>query len=168
MRVDVKAISRDVGASLEIKTADSPREMALSYQGYTFLNPLEFEGVVSNVGNGVMVLKGMVGTTGTSPCARCLKDVDTRIETAVDVTFRSQYRRDQTAQETPDPDEEEYTYEGYTVLLDNALRDSLILALPYRVLCSTDCKGFCEHCGADLNEGDCKCKDGHENGDTML
>ena len=26
-----------------------------------------------------------------------------------------------------------------------------------KYLCSEDCKGLCQHCGADLNEGDCGC-----------
>jgi len=167
MRIDIKTISRNIGASLEIKTIGRPEEITLSFQGYEFSSPVEFDGVVSNAGNDVLVLKGTVGTAGISRCARCLKDVVSRIEANVDVTFKSQYRRDQTAQEMSDP-EEEYTYEGYSIVLDSALRDSLILALPFRTLCSADCKGLCEWCGGDLNERDCKCNVAHENGTSLL
>ena len=167
MRIDIKTISRNVGSSLEIKTIGSPEEIALSFPEYVFSQPVEFDGAVTNTGNDTLILKGIVSTTGTSRCARCLKEVVSRIEANVDVTFTSQYHRDQTAQELQDP-EEEYTYTGYSIVLDRALRDSLILALPFRVLCSEDCKGICEWCGGNLNEKDCKCNAGHENGASLL
>lgn len=167
MRIDIKTISRTIGASLEIKTIGSPEEIALSFPGYEFLQPVEFDGVVSNAGNDVLVLKGIVGTEGTSRCARCLREVVSRIEANVDVPYASQYHRDRTTLEISDP-EEEYTYTGYSIELDRALRDSLILALPFRVLCGADCKGICEWCGGDLNEKDCKCSVVHENGTSLL
>ena len=30
--------------------------------------------------------------------------------------------------------------------------------LPTKHLCSEDCKGMCEKCGKNLNEGDCSCE----------
>ena len=36
-------------------------------------------------------------------------------------------------------------------------RRSILFSLPMKVVCSEDCKGLCQHCGADLNEGDCGC-----------
>lgn len=33
----------------------------------------------------------------------------------------------------------------------------LILNLPMKHLCKADCKGICQKCGADLNDGDCGC-----------
>ncbi|MBR4978941.1 MAG: DUF177 domain-containing protein [Clostridia bacterium] len=35
------------------------------------------------------------------------------------------------------------------------------LELPFRVLCKEDCKGLCENCGKNLNEGPCTCKKDH-------
>lgn len=167
MRVDIKTISRNIGASLEIKTMGRPEEIALSFQEYEFSQPVEFDGVVSCADKEVLILKGIVSTVWTSRCARCLKEVVSRIEANVDVAFKSQYHRDPHTEDDADP-EEEYTYEGYSIELDRALRDSLILALPSKVLCSSDCKGICEWCGANLNEKDCKCKAEHENGSSLF
>ena len=43
--------------------------------------------------------------------------------------------------------------------LSFGVRESLLLALPMKVLCSEGCKGLCPHCGANLNEESCDCLD---------
>jgi uncharacterized protein len=167
MRVDIKTISRITGASLEIKATGRPEEIALSFQGYEFSQPVEFDGVVSNTGNEGFVVKGIVSTVWTSRCARCLEEVISRIEADVNVAFKSLHHRDASAQDNTDP-EEEYTYQGYSIELDQALRDILILALPYRVLCSENCMGICRWCGTNLNDKDCKCDAAHKDEVSLL
>lgn len=167
MRVDVKTITRNIGDSLEIKVTGSPEEIALSSQEYAFMQPVEFEGIVRNADKDVMVLQGTVRTSVASRCARCLKDVVSQIEATLDVTYRSQYFRDAHPGEDADP-EEEYTFDGYSIELDRAIRDSLILSLPFRTLCEADCKGICEWCGTNLNEKDCQCKESHGNGSSLF
>jgi uncharacterized protein len=44
------------------------------------------------------------------------------------------------------------------------LQEEIILALPVRRLCQKDCKGLCPHCGADLNQSECKCSKPVSNG----
>ena len=45
-----------------------------------------------------------------------------------------------------------------SVTLDPDVRDEIILEHPIRILCREDCKGLCTICGANLNEGPCRCK----------
>jgi uncharacterized protein len=42
--------------------------------------------------------------------------------------------------------------------LDQALRDAILTALPDRFFCRDDCRGLCDQCGQDLNEGSCDCR----------
>ena len=49
-------------------------------------------------------------------------------------------------------------YEGEAVDLDEVVREQILLALPSRHLCSEDCKGLCQECGANLNAGQCTCE----------
>jgi uncharacterized protein len=37
------------------------------------------------------------------------------------------------------------------------VQDSLVLAIPFKRLCSEDCKGICPQCGVNLNERSCRC-----------
>ena len=41
--------------------------------------------------------------------------------------------------------------------LQLALAERLVLIVPSNALCREGCAGLCEHCGANLNEGDCGC-----------
>src|SRR5215213_1252628 len=51
-------------------------------------------------------------------------------------------------------------YEGDAVDLDELVREQILLALPSRHLCREDCKGLCQRCGANLNNGPCSCEQG--------
>ena len=42
--------------------------------------------------------------------------------------------------------------------LDPLVREDIFLTLPSKILCKEDCKGVCQFCGANLNEGQCSCK----------
>ena len=42
--------------------------------------------------------------------------------------------------------------------VDEIIVTDFILNMDQRFLCSQDCKGLCEKCGADLNNGPCSCK----------
>ena len=52
---------------------------------------------------------------------------------------------------------------GYTVkemfVLDvtDDLRQEILLTYPMKLLCKEDCRGLCPKCGANLNEGACRC-----------
>ena len=46
---------------------------------------------------------------------------------------------------------------NHEICLDDALNQYTITSLPMKPLCKTDCKGLCDHCGLNLNNGDCTC-----------
>lgn len=43
--------------------------------------------------------------------------------------------------------------------LGDLLYQQMLLSLPRKVLCRSDCRGICGRCGADLNVERCKCPD---------
>ena len=43
-------------------------------------------------------------------------------------------------------------YQGEGLLLEDVLREQVLLALPLKVTCREDCRGLCPICAADLNE----------------
>lgn len=47
--------------------------------------------------------------------------------------------------------------EDYRLDLDALLREDVLLELPTRFLCSSDCKGLCPQCGQNWNQGMCQC-----------
>jgi uncharacterized protein len=47
--------------------------------------------------------------------------------------------------------------DGGDIVFDNYFRESFILALPLRSICTENCKGLCGKCGANLNTNNCSC-----------
>lgn len=54
-------------------------------------------------------------------------------------------------------DGESYMFKGKQLVLDDALREQIILAMPNSFLCSNYCKGLCPVCGCNLNKERCDC-----------
>lgn len=98
-------------------------------------------------------IQGDVTSTVTSRCARCLEPVTMELDAETD----AQYARNA---DPEDPDL--YCFEGSKLDLTDAVRDALLLSLPYRFVCSEDCKGLCPQCGINLNLGTCTCQEGGE------
>ena len=49
--------------------------------------------------------------------------------------------------------------QGYTLDVDKLIYNEVIVGWPAKILCSEDCKGICNVCGQNLNEGTCDCED---------
>ena len=98
-------------------------------------------------------LQGEVTATVSSRCAKCLEDVTIPLKAELDAQFARE----------PDPEDPDlYSFEGSKADITDAVRDALLLELPYRFLCSEDCKGLCPRCGINLNLGTCTCQEGAE------
>src|SRR5579863_322588 len=50
-------------------------------------------------------------------------------------------------------------YQGDGLLLEDAVREQVLLAVPLKVICREDCKGLCPHCGTNLNLEQCSCSE---------
>jgi uncharacterized protein len=91
-------------------------------------------------------------------CARCLEPVHRKLQNPFDLLFRplgvdrGSSERSISAAET----EIGYYHESGLVLED-VLREQVLLSLPARTLCREDCKGLCPGCGRDLNTETCTC-----------
>ena len=48
-------------------------------------------------------------------------------------------------------------YRDEVLDLDDLVREEVLLAMPYKPLCKSDCRGLCPHCGVDLNTETCQC-----------
>ncbi|HQP29583.1 MAG TPA: DUF177 domain-containing protein, partial [Syntrophales bacterium] len=44
-----------------------------------------------------------------------------------------------------------------TLDLDPIVYEQILLQIPLKILCREDCRGLCPHCGANLNDGPCRC-----------
>jgi uncharacterized protein len=103
-------------------------------------------------------LAGDLATTWQLPCARCLEPVTQDIAHHFDLLYRPQGADAGREELSVTAAEAEVSYyQGEGLLLEDALREQLLLCVPLKVLCREHCKGLCPQCGTNLNAGQCSC-----------
>ena len=105
-------------------------------------------------------LKGKLETSLDVACARCLEPVVLPVERSFDLLYRP-LGTDAGHEElsVTDAEAEIGYYQGDGLLLEDTLREQVLLSVPLKTVCREDCKGLCPHCGKNLNEGACSCAD---------
>jgi uncharacterized protein len=91
-------------------------------------------------------------------CARCLEPVARKVGGEFDLLYRPQGADAGVDERTVVQDEAEVSYyTGEGVLLEDILREQVLLAVPLKTVCREDCRGLCPHCGRNLNVEQCNC-----------
>ncbi len=118
---------------------------------------LEVHGAASLLA-GEIEIRGQVSTTMEMPCARCLDPVLQPVDREFDLAYRSirtMARGDEF--EVPRGEEELGFYHGDGLLLENVAKEQVLLSLPMKSVCRSDCRGLCPQCGCNLNHSSCGC-----------
>jgi len=91
-------------------------------------------------------------------CARCLDPVPVPLSGDFDLIFRPADADADSGERAITVDETEIGYyEDSGLLLEDVVREQVLLSLPNRTLCTPDCKGLCPSCGQNLNSASCNC-----------
>lgn len=103
---------------------------------------------------------GDLSTRVALPCARCLEPVLRDLVRSFDLLYRPLGADAGPEERSVSVTEAEVSYyQGDGLLLEDAVREQVFLALPLKAVCREDCRGLCPKCGANLNEKQCFCKD---------
>jgi uncharacterized protein len=103
-------------------------------------------------------LVGRFSTEIETHCARCLEAVDNAVAEQFDLVYRPQgvdARGDEAS--INQAETEIGYYQGEGLLLEDVLKEQILLALPVKQICNAGCKGLCPQCGANLNTESCHC-----------
>jgi len=103
-------------------------------------------------------VRGRLSTSLELQCARCLEPVRQEVTRDFELLYRplgADAGRDELS--VTDAEAEIGYYQGDGILLEDVLREQVLLALPLKVTCSEDCRGLCLHCGKNLNQEKCSC-----------
>ena len=93
-------------------------------------------------------------------CARCLDPVNVPLQGSFDLLFRPEEADAEAGERAITEDETEIGYYGKNgLLLEDVVREQVLLTLPGRTLCTQDCKGLCANCGQNLNTNPCNCSE---------
>jgi uncharacterized protein len=107
---------------------------------------VRFDLTLEAVDGGILV-QGLLGGAYSGSCRRCLAGVAHDFEVHPAELYRP----------SGEVWEEGYVIDHGTIDLAPLVRDAVGLNIPFDPLCRPDCKGLCQRCGADLNEGACGC-----------
>jgi uncharacterized protein len=120
--------------------------------------PLEVRAVAELV-EGNIRISGEIQTKMELVCARCLEPVFEEVDRNFDLFYTPLPKGGKTEEARLDEDESEIAFfQGEGLFLTDVLKEQILLALPMKVICQSDCRGLCPNCGANLNHEECRCE----------
>lgn len=105
--------------------------------------------------------QGVITAQAVVTCSRCLVDFETKLSNGADFIVCAEEAHESKKDAI---DDEDYAFlKGNDLRADisDIVRQTIILALSMKPLCSETCKGLCPQCGMNLNEQTCGCKVEH-------
>lgn len=103
-------------------------------------------------------LRGRLSAELELQCARCLEPVQQQVNREFELLYRplgADAGRDELS--VTDAEAEIGYYQGEGLLLEDVLREQVLLALPLKITCRENCKGLCPQCGKNMNQEQCSC-----------
>ncbi|HLR34217.1 MAG TPA: DUF177 domain-containing protein [Tissierellales bacterium] len=146
--LDEVTISLDFDRKLDLDT------LKVNGRDIYFTTPIKVNGSIYKASKDI-VIDGQILYNYKENCARCLKEFKKSVRTKLSGKLVNENRIDE---EDVEADDVVIEYNNRHINLERAVINEVILALPMKSLCSSDCKGICQKCGKNLNEGKCDCE----------
>lgn len=144
-----KLLAFDYELSLDA-TSEDPTSFLY---GVRFPSPMKVVGDITNTA-GYMRMKLRLEVDYESFCARCLAPLSGSFTLDLEKTVAPK----DILEDLPEEKLDDYQIiEDGFLDMDEQLLDQLELEFPSRFLCKEDCRGLCQKCGKNLNEGKCDC-----------
>jgi len=123
----------------------------------SFLGPLSVDLVVVREFDHIRV-EGRVETRISLACSRCLADYEFEIASPFTIFYvsSSDVSKDEEI-ELAEQDLISVAFDGDELDFTNEIAEQVLMEIPFKPLCSEDCKGLCANCGVDLNVATCDC-----------
>jgi len=151
MKVDLRSITAE---GCELSYSGISDELELFADGFNFPQPIEVTLTATKSGDEIL-LQGLAASKVEMECARCLELFE------MEISARMQFVIQLLDINGPQPSEDD----DFVILpkttgeydISQRIRESILLELPLKPLCSESCRGLCPMCGANLNETECDC-----------
>ncbi|HPD16191.1 MAG TPA: DUF177 domain-containing protein [Planctomycetota bacterium] len=138
----------------------APGELDLIAEHTVFEHGVQVSVTVTRMQEDVLA-NGRASTVATAECSRCLDPVPVELRGEFEALFVPEtgaYGQRMGRRDFEWGDQRVNFYTEMTVDLTEEIRQCLLLELPMKPLCRTDCKGLCPQCGHNRNEGPCSCR----------
>jgi len=154
--IDLKNLGPD---KISVHGTLAAGEIDFSVENVRQMGPLEWRATAERAGVEVR-FAGDLRTMMEIPCSRCLELAQVEIAKPFDLFFRQrdEFMFDEDDEiELTERDTRTAFFSGTQLVVDEILREQVLLAIPMKPLCKPDCKGLCPHCGVNLNFKNCSC-----------
>jgi len=143
---------------IRIRKSYAPGTLDFHSGDFRQIEPLEVRATAELVDSQIRIY-GNIHTRVELVCARCLDTVVEEISRDFDLYYRPMASIEHGEEVHLNSDDTELAfYEGDGLFLADILAEQVNLALPMKVICRSDCRGLCPHCGANLNNEECRCE----------
>jgi uncharacterized protein len=155
MFLDVKELAV---RKARIQKTYAPGTVDFHSRDFKQVEPLEVRGTAELVDDQIRV-SGSLHTRLEMVCARCLDPVTEEVSRDFDLFYKpmKDIAREEEVRLKLD-DTEVGFFQGDGLFLSDILAEQVNLALPMKVICRSDCRGLCPHCGVNLNNEECRCE----------
>lgn len=122
------------------------------------LEPLEVRATAELL-EGQIRISGHLHTRLELVCSRCLETVAEEVSRDFDLFYRPAKAIAQDEKiHLKEGETEVGFFQGDGLFLADVLAEQVNLAIPMKVICRSDCRGLCPHCGMNLNSEECRCE----------
>jgi len=104
-------------------------------------------------------IKGDLETAVEQKCCRCLGAFELSLHADVSYTFQPKGESLPEEQELKEEDTQITFYTRSEIDLTQIALEQILLTIPMKPLCSSDCMGLCPKCGSNRNRVDCGCRE---------
>lgn len=111
--------------------------------------------VIRHVKEREIIIEGKTSVVIAIPCDRCLEEV----KKVFDLDLIKAIDLDKSDADLVEGLDESNYIDGYNLDVDKLLYNEILIGWPMKILCKDNCKGICNVCGQNLNEGSCDCED---------
>lgn len=134
-----------------------PESMVIDYDSVVRVNSAELDLNIQKSGE-EFYCQGNANASIRLTCARCLEEFDLELSNTTDFIVCSKQWHDN--QGNIEDSEDYVFFEGKELQADvtDIVRQTIIISLSLKPLCSPDCRGLCPTCGVNRNEVSCKCR----------
>ena len=132
--------------------SDSLNFTELDEIGYSFINPIKIKVSINKVGVQYF-LKVITNTIANFICDRCLETFNHELHDEFRLVYSTEIEYWSEAKD--EKGLRLLTSEATEINLADDIRESLLLMIPMKIICSEDCKGLCPQCGINLNFETC-------------
>jgi uncharacterized protein len=106
-------------------------------------------------------IQGKIEGTLQVGCHRCLDPFPFAFDEKVDLLLMEgeEPSEDEEIEFEEDESAVEF-FDGETIDVDQLVAEQIFLTLPFKLICSENCRGLCPNCGSNLNHETCQCGQG--------